>query len=228
MAETPVAKTYSSAGEHTGERALDPAIFGIEPNEAVMHQVVNAQRAAARSGSASTKTRGEVRGGGRKPWRQKGLGRARHGSTRSPQWRGGGVTFGPKPRSYVQRTPKKMKRLALLSALSARAAEEQIKIVESFEWDAPKTRSAVTLLSAIGAGNKTLVVIGTADAIAARSMRNLEKVRTLVVGQLNTYEVLWADTIVFTDATIGMVGGRTSYDPTEADFVREDEGGEDA
>jgi large subunit ribosomal protein L4 len=228
VAETPMAKTYSPAGDPTGERALDPAIFGIEPNAAVMHQVVTAQRAAARSGSANTKTRAEVRGGGRKPWRQKGLGRARHGSTRSPQWRGGGVAFGPKPRSYVQRTPKKMKRLALLSALSARAAEEQIKIVESFEWDAPKTRSAVTLLSAIGAGDKALVVIGAADAIAARSMRNLEKVRTLVVGQLNTYDVLWADTIVFTDATIGLVGGRTSYDPTEADFVREDEGGEDA
>ncbi|MBU1494625.1 MAG: 50S ribosomal protein L4 [Actinobacteria bacterium] len=222
-----MAQTYDSAGAHTGERALDPAIFGIEPNVPVMHQVVNAQRAAARSGTASTKTRGEVRGGGRKPWRQKGLGRARHGSTRSPQWRGGGVVFGPKPRSYVQRTPKKMKRLALLSALSARAAEDQVKIVESFEWDTPKTKAATRLLSAIGAGGKALVVVGAGDGIVVTSMRNLQKVRTLEAGQLNTYDVLWADTIVFTDATIGMVG-RTSYDPTENDFVREDEGGDGA
>jgi len=228
VADTPMAQTYSSAGKHTGEKALDPDIFGIEPNMAVMHQVVNAQRAAGRSGTASTKTRAEVRGGGRKPWRQKGLGRARHGSIRSPQWRGGGVVFGPKPRSYAQRTPKKMKRLALLSALSSRAADEQIKIVESFDWDTPKTKPAVELLSAIGAEGKSLVVIGPGEAIVVKSMRNLQKVRTLEVGQINTYDVLWADNIVFTDATVGMVGGRTSYDPTESDFVREDEGGDDA
>lgn len=223
-----MAQAYSSVGEHTGQKALDPDIFGIEPNLAVLHQVVTAQRAAARSGTANTKTRAEVRGGGRKPWRQKGLGRARHGSIRSPQWRGGGVVFGPKPRSYAQRTPKKMKRLALLSALSSRAADGKIKIVESFDWDAPKTKTAVELLSAIGADRKALVVIGSGDGIVVRSMRNLQKVRTLDVGQLNTYDVLWADTIVFTDATVGMVGGRTSYDPTESDFVREDEGGDDA
>jgi large subunit ribosomal protein L4 len=223
-----MAQTYNSAGDHTGEKALDAELFGIEPNIAVMHQVVTAQRAAARSGTANTKTRAEVRGGGRKPWRQKGLGRARHGSIRSPQWRGGGVVFGPKPRSYAQRTPKKMKRLALISALSARAAEEQIKIIESFEWYAPKTKQAVELLSAIGAGKKSLVVLGSGDGIALKSMRNLQKVRTLEIGQLNTYDVLWADTIVFTDATVGMVGGRTSYDPSETDFVREDEGGDEA
>ena len=223
-----MAQAYSSVGEHTGQKALDPDIFGIEPNLAVLHQVVTAQRAAARSGTANTKTRAEVRGGGRKPWRQKGLGRARHGSIRSPQWRGGGVVFGPKPRSYAQRTPKKMKRLALLSALSSRAADGKIKIVEFFDWDAPKTKTAVELLSAIGADRKALVVIGSGDGIVVRSMRNLQKVRTLDVGQLNTYDVLWADTIVFTDATVGMVGGRTSYDPTESDFVREDEGGDDA
>jgi len=228
VADTPMAQTYNSVGDHTGEKALDVDMFGIEPNTAVMHQVVNAQRAAARSGTANTKTRAEVRGGGRKPWRQKGLGRARHGSIRSPQWRGGGVVFGPKPRSYAQRTPKKMKRLALLSALSARAAEEQIKIIESFDWDAPKTKPAVELLSAIGAGKKALVVLDGGDGIVVKSMRNLQKVRTLEVGQLNTYDVLWADTIVFTDATLGMVGGRTSYDPSETDFVREDEGGDEA
>ena len=226
MAENPTAKVYDSTGAQTGELALDPAVFGIEPNVAVMHQVVTAQRAAARSGTASTKTRGEVSGGGRKPWRQKGLGRARHGSIRSPQWRGGGVAFGPKPRSYEQRTPKKMKRLALASALSARAAEDQVKIVDAFEWDAPRTRAASALLGAIGAGGKALVVLGGGDEVAALSMRNLPRVRTIAAGQLSTYDVLWADTVVFTGATIGLAGGRTSYDPTETDFVREEEGGD--
>ena len=150
MADTPMAKVFTSDGTETGDLALDPTIFGIEPNTDVMHQVVIAQRAAARSGSASTKTRAEVRGGGRKPWRQKGLGRARHGSIRSPQWKGGGVAHGPKPRSYAQRTPKKMKRLALRSALSDRAAGDGIKIVESFDWDGPKTKSAVALLEGMG------------------------------------------------------------------------------
>ncbi|HSL84913.1 MAG TPA: 50S ribosomal protein L4 [Thermoanaerobaculia bacterium] len=223
-----MAMLYTSAGEQAGEVALDPAIFGIEPNVPVMHQVVTAQLAAARSGTASTKTRGEVRGGGRKPWRQKGLGRARQGSTRSPQWRGGGVVFGPTPRSYAQRTPKKMKRLALCSALSARAADDQVKVVQALDWDAPRTRTAAALLAALGVGGKALVVLGHGDAVAARSLRNLPTVRTLEVGHLNTYDVLWADTVVFTEATVGMVGGRTSYDPSEADFVREDEGGEDA
>jgi len=226
VAENPKAKVYDSTGAQTGELALDPAVFGIEPNVAVMHQVVTAQRAAARSGTASTKTRGEVSGGGRKPWRQKGLGRARHGSIRSPQWRGGGVAFGPKPRSYEQRTPKKMKRLALASALSARAAEDQVKIVDAFEWDAPRTRAASALLGAIGAGGKALVVLGGGDEVAALSMRNLPRVRTIAAGQLSTYDVLWADTVVFTGATIGLAGGRTSYDPTETDFVREEEGGD--
>ena len=226
MADKVTAALFDSAGAAAGEVALDPEVFAIEPNVAVMHQVVTAQRAAARSGSASTKTRSEVRGGGRKPWRQKGLGRARHGSIRAPQWRGGGVAFGPQPRSYRQRTPKKMKRLALQSALSIRAAGEQVKVVQAFEWDAPKTRSAVALLSAMEAGGKSLVVIGAGDEVAARSMRNLQTVRTIDVGQLNPYDVLWADTVVFTEASVALAGGRSSYDPTETDFVREDEGGD--
>jgi len=228
VADQPTAKVFTAAGAAAGEMALDPEVFGLEPNVAVMHQVVTAQRAAARSGSASTKTRAEVRGGGRKPWRQKGLGRARHGSTRSPQWRGGGVAFGPKPKSYAQRTPKKMKRLALLSALSSRAAEDQVKVVQAFDWEAPKTRSAVELLAAMGVDGKALVVLGAADRVAERSMRNLPKVNVIEVGQLNTYDVLWADTLVFTEAAIGMAGGRSSYDPSDADFVRDDEGGEES
>jgi len=179
-----------------------------------MHQVVTAQLAAARSGSANTKTRAEVRGGGRKPWRQKGLGRARHGSIRSPQWRGGGVVFGPKPRDYSQRTPKKMKRLALRSALSARAAEANIFVVDSFEWDAPKTKSAVALLQAMGVSGKALFVLGEGDTIAATSLRNLANARTLASSQLNTYDVLWADSVVFTSATIETAGTSVSAEPT--------------
>ena len=225
MADTPMAKVFTSDGTETGDLALDPTIFGIEPNTDVMHQVVTAQRAAARSGSASTKTRAEVRGGGRKPWRQKGLGRARHGSIRSPQWKGGGVAHGPKPRSYAQRTPKKMKRLALRSALSDRAAGGGIKIVESFDWDGPKTKSAIALLEGMGITGKALFVLAPSDQTAERSVRNLPNVNALTVGQLNTYDVLWAEAIIFTSATIGMVGGGGSYEVASDDFVR-DEGEE--
>ncbi|MEE9582271.1 MAG: 50S ribosomal protein L4 [Acidimicrobiia bacterium] len=225
MADSPMAKVFTSAGAETGEMALDPTIFGIEPNTDVMHQVVTAQRAAARSGSASTKTRAEVRGGGRKPWRQKGLGRARHGSIRSPQWKGGGVAHGPKPRSYAQRTPKKMKRLALRSALSVRASADAIKIVDSFEWEGPKTKSAVALLEGMGIEGKALFVLSPSDRIAERSVRNLQGVNALTVGQLKTYDVLWAAAVVFTADTIGMIGGGATYQVADDDFVR-DEGDE--
>ena len=225
MADSPTAKVFTSAGAEKGEISLDPGIFGIEPNTAVMHQVVTAQRAAARSGSASTKTRAEVRGGGRKPWRQKGLGRARHGSIRSPQWRGGGVAHGPKPRSYAQRTPKKMKKLALRSALSVRAAADAVKVVDSFDWDAPKTKTAVALLASMGIEGKALFVLAPSDHIAERSIRNLPEVNSLVVGQLNTYDVLWADAVVFTSDTVAMVGGGANYKVSDDDFVR-DEGDE--
>jgi large subunit ribosomal protein L4 len=222
VAESLVARRFSSSGDSLGEVALDPAVFGIEPNVPVMHQVVTAQLAAARSGSASTKTRGEVRGGGRKPWRQKGLGRARHGSIRSPQWRGGGVVFGPKPRDYSQRTPKKMRRLALRSALSARAAEDRIVVVDSFDWEAPKTKLAAALLEAIGVTGKALFVLGSGDGVAEASLRNLPTARVLRIGQLNTYDVLWASTVVFTGETIGMVGSG-GFEVSDDDFVAEDE-----
>lgn len=224
MADTPMARVFSAAGSQTGEVALDPTIFGIEPNTAVMHQVVTAQRAAARSGSASTKTRAEVRGGGRKPWRQKGLGRARHGSIRSPQWKGGGVAHGPKPRDYSQRTPKKMKKLALRSALSARAAADAVLVVDSFDWETPKTKAATALLSGMGVEGKALFVLSPSDRIVERSVRNLPNVNVLTVGQLNTYDVLWADAVVFTSDTIGMVGS-SGYEVAADDFVR-DEGDE--
>lgn len=222
MADAPTARVFSSAGDPAGEMSLDVAVFGIEPNSAVMHQVVTAQLAAARSGSASTKTRAEVRGGGRKPWRQKGLGRARHGSIRSPQWRGGGVAFGPKPRDYSQRTPKKMRRLALLSALSVRAAEQQVVVIDGFDWQEPRTKSAVQLIEAIDAPGKVLFVVGPSDDVVVRSVRNLRRARALTAGQLNTYDVLWAATIVFTKDTVAMAGS-SPIEVSDGDFVRDEE-----
>ena len=225
MADQRIAKLYNASGKAAGEVVLDPDVFGIEPNVPVMHQVVTAQLAAARSGSANTKTRAEVRGGGRKPWRQKGLGRARHGSIRSPQWRGGGVVFGPRPRDFSQRTPKRMKRLALVSALSARAAEEQIVVIDEFDWEAPKTKNATALLEATGIDAKALVVITRPEAVAAKSFRNLPQVNVLPVDQLNTYDVVWADSIVFSAAALEAVTGGTSYEVAPDDFVREDDEG---
>ena len=220
MPEVIQAPLFASDGTPKGDVPLDPAVFGIEPNISVMHQVVNAQRAAARSGTASTKTRSEVRGGGRKPWRQKGLGRARHGSIRSPQWVGGGVVFGPHPRDYSQRTPKKMKKLALRSALSARASEGSIKVVETLDWAEPKTKKASALLAAVGATRKALIVLGPADRVAERSFRNLPHVMLTRSGQLSAYDVLWADTVLFTTDTLGSAAAG-SYDVSEKDFVME-------
>jgi large subunit ribosomal protein L4 len=215
------APLYKSDGSTSGEMTLDSEIFGIEPNMDVLHQVVTAQLAGKRHGSANTKTRAEVRGGGRKPWRQKGLGRARHGSIRSPQWVGGGVAHGPKPRSYAQRTPKKMKRLALRSALSVRASEQAVKVIDDFDWAAPKTKQAVTLLHAVGATTKTLVILSSLDGIAARSFRNLPDVILSEPGHLTPYHILWADQVLFTSHTVGSVGHATTYEVSDEDFVKE-------
>jgi len=223
VADAPIARVYDSTGKQTGEMALDAAIFGLEPNIPVMHQVVTAQLAAARSGTSKVKTRAEVSGGGRKPWRQKGLGRARAGSTRAPQWRTGGVAHGPQPRSYTQRTPKKMRRLALYSALSTRANDGEIRVVSTFDWDVPKTNRAVAMLRAMGAEGKTLFVIGRTDRVVERSVRNLSTVNVITTSQLNTYDVLWADTVIFSGDTIGTVGAR-GYQVAADDFVRDDEG----
>lgn len=217
------APLYKPDGAKKGDMKLDPEIFGIEPNLDVLHQVVNAQLAAARAGTASTKRRGEVRGGGRKPWRQKGLGRARHGSIRSPIWVGGGVAHGPRPRDYTQRTPKKMKRLALHSALSARAAESAVMVVDDIDWTTPKTKQAVALLDAMDARGKTLVVLGQLDSAAGKSFRNLADVRLVEPGQLTPYDVLWSDQVVFTSHTVGSVGRASTYEVSDEDFVKEGE-----
>ncbi|MBT8197863.1 MAG: 50S ribosomal protein L4 [Acidimicrobiia bacterium] len=198
----PSAEMFNVAGKRVDVVDLDEGLFGIEPNVPVMHQVVNAQLAAARAGTHSTKTRAEVRGGGRKPWRQKGTGRARHGSIRSPQWAGGGVAHGPKPRDYSQRTPKKMKRLALRSALSARAAAEKVKIVDEFAWEGPKTKQAKGLLESIGIDGKVLLVIDYGDDIAEKSFNNLPSARLSRPLRLTTYDVLWADTVLFSKTAL--------------------------
>lgn len=181
---------------------LDEAVFGIEPNQAVLHQVVTAQLAARRAGTQSTKTRAEVRGGGAKPWKQKGTGRARQGSIRSPQWRGGGVALGPKPRSYSQRTPKKMVKLALRSALSDRHAEGKVLVVDSWGFDAPSTKAAVTALADLKVDGRALVVLEPSDTNAWKSFRNLAEVHTISAGELNAYDVLVSDWVIFTEATL--------------------------
>ena len=186
----------------TANVTLDPVIFGIEPNLPVMHQVVTAQLAARRAGTQSTKTRAEVRGGGAKPWKQKGTGRARQGSTRAPHWRGGGVAHGPKPRSYKQRTPKKMIRLALRSALSDRAAEGRVLVIESWGWDTPSTKQAKAAIATLGVQGRILLVLQRDDLAIGKSFRNLPDVQLIDVLELNTYDVLNNDFIIFTTDTI--------------------------
>ncbi len=196
------ATRYDASGKELGQVSLEPTIFGIEPNEAVLHQVVTAQLAAARSGTQSTKTRAEVRGGGAKPYRQKGTGRARQGSERSPHYSGGGIALGPKPRSYRQRTPKKMVRLALASALSDRAADGRVVVVDRWPWERPKTKDALAALEALDLGGRVLAVLSGDDLAADRSFANLQEVDTIVASELNAYDVLRSDWVVFTDATL--------------------------
>ena len=201
-------------GSTTGSVELPDGVFGITPNVAVMHQVVTAQLAGARAGTQSTKTRAEVRGGGAKPWKQKGTGRARQGSSRSPQWTGGGVALGPKPRSYKQRTPKKMVQLALRSALSDRAAEGRIVVVEGWSFSAPRTREAKAALSALNVDGRALVVLGRDDEVAYKSFRNLPEVHVLLASELNAYDVLCSDWVVFTSATLPTAPAESSKPAT--------------
>ena len=180
---------------------LPAEIFDVQVNVPLIHQVVVAQQAAARQGTADTKTRGEVRGGGRKPYKQKGTGRARQGSTRAPQFAGGGTVHGPVPRSYDQRTPKKMKAAALRGALSDRARAGRIHVVESLlEADAPSTKQALAALAGLTDRPRTLVVLERGDNLTWLSLRNVDTVHILAVDQLNTYDVLLSDDVVFTKA----------------------------
>jgi len=188
-----------------GTVELPDEIFAAKVNVPLMHQVVVAQRAAARQGTHATKTRGMVSGGGKKPYRQKGTGRARQGSTRAPQFTGGGVAHGPQPRDYSQRTPKKMKAAALRGALSDRAANDRVYVVTSFvEGDVPKTREALAVLSTVtdGAARNILVVTLRDDELTWKSLRNVPAVHLLAEDQLNTYDVLVSDHVVFTEAAL--------------------------
>ena len=202
----PTIPVKTAAGVESGSAALDDHWFAIAPNVPVMHQVVVAQLAAARAGTQSTKTRAEVSISGRKQRRQKGGGTSRQGSARAPQWVGGGVALGPKPRKYAQRTPKKMINLALRSALSDRATEGRVVVIKDWGVTTPKTKDAVAALKALGIGaDKVLVVLdgrNTADQAAGKSFHNLPYVQVLDAGQLNTYDVLTNDWIVFTEATV--------------------------
>ena len=186
-------------GEKTGTAELNPSVFGIEPNVPVMHLAVRAQRASWRQGTHDTKTRGEVRGGGKKPWRQKGTGRARQGSIRSPQWAGGGTVFGPHPRSYAFRVNNKEVKLAMRSALSAKLADGQFTVVDGFNFEKPRTKDAKAFIQAMGfEGQRTTLVIGNEDVTTWLSFRNLEKVNVLPVAEANTYELLDNKQLVFT------------------------------
>ena len=198
----PTADLRKVDGSTAGSVVLDDTLFGIAPNAAVLHQVVTAQLAAARSGTQSTKTRAEVRGGGAKPWRQKGTGRARQGSSRAPHFTGGGVALGPKPRKYNQKTPKKMVQLALRSALSDRAAEGKVVVVEAWGFSTPRTKDARAALAALGLDGRVLVILGNDEEAAAKSFRNLPEVHVLAASQLNAYDVLCADWVVFSQATL--------------------------
>jgi large subunit ribosomal protein L4 len=209
-------------GAELGDVDLDPETFGIEPNQAVLHQVVTAQLAAARAGTQSTKTRADVRGGGVKPFNQKGTGRARAGSSRSPLWIGGGVALGPKPRSYAQKTPKKMKALALRSALSDRAALGNVALVDEWSFDGPSTKAAVAALTALGLEGRVLVVLAEDDFVADRSFGNLQRVQTLLVNELNAYDILVNDWVVFTDETLP--GTPKVFSATEVDIVEDADG----
>jgi large subunit ribosomal protein L4 len=197
------------AGQTSGSVTLPGELFDAPANVSLMHQVVVAQLAAARQGTHATKTRGQVSGGGVKPYRQKGTGRARQGSIRAPQFTGGGTVHGPQPRSYDQRTPKKMKAAALRGALSDRAREGRVHVVTTFvEGDAPRTKTALATLDAVSTARRVLVVLGSEDALNWISLRNVPRVHLLEAGQLNTYDVLDADEVVFTaDALAEFVAG---------------------
>jgi large subunit ribosomal protein L4 len=190
------------AGKAAGDLELAADVFGIQPNVPVLHQVVTAQLAARRAGTQSTKTRAEVSGGGKKPFKQKGTGNARQGSTRSPHFSGGGVALGPKPRKYDQRTPKKMIKLALRSALSDRAAEGKVIVVDEWGFDAPKTKSAKSALAKLGIEGKALVVVDRNDQNTIKSFLNLREVQLIERAELNAYDILCNEFVIFSKATL--------------------------
>jgi len=209
----------TAAGKDSGTIELDDEVFGVQPNVSLMHQVVTAQLAARRSGTQSTKTRSDVRGGGRKPYAQKGTGNARQGSIRAPHFVGGGVALGPKPRTYDQKTPKKMVKAALRSALSDRANEGKVVVVDSWGFESPKTKDAKAALDALGITGTALVVVGRDDAAAALSFRNLPKVQIIGPGELNAYDVLCNEWVIFTKDVLPAGVSATAAEGSASDEV---------
>jgi large subunit ribosomal protein L4 len=200
----------SDGTKAAGSVTLDEYTFGIQPHVPVMHQVVVAQLAARRAGTQATKTRAEVSGGGKKPWAQKGTGRARQGSTRAPHWVGGGVALGPQPRDYAQRTPKKMINLALRSALSDRYNDNRVIVIEDMAWSTPKTKDAVAFLNKFDISDqRVLLVLDGDDEATILSFRNLPNVHIIGTQELNAYDVLASDYIVFTTDTVPSFGGQS-------------------
>lgn len=189
-------KTYDMLGKETGTMELANEVFGIEPNAVVMHSAVVNYLANQRQGTQSTKTRTEVAGGGKKPWRQKGTGHARQGSTRAPQWTHGGVALGPKPRSYYYLLPKKVRRLALQSALSSKVADGELIVLDELKLDEIKTKTVATMLTALNADRKVLLVLPEKNDVAVKSTRNIAGAKTALVNTLNTYDVLNADKVI--------------------------------
>ena len=198
-------KVYNMAGNVVGEIELSDAVFGVEVNESVVHDVVKNHLANKRQGTQSALTRAEVSGGGRKPWRQKGTGRARQGSTRAPQWTHGGIVFAPKPRDYSYTLNKKAKRLALKSALSSKASEQNIIVIDSIKMDAPKTKEFAAFLAAVGAEKKPLVVTAAADQNVVKSGRNIPGCEVTFANLLNVYDIVNANKLVVDKAALAVI-----------------------
>ncbi len=196
---------YNTSGEQVGEIELSDSVFGVPVHQTVLHDAVVAYLANQRQGTHDTKTRGEIRGGGRKPWRQKGTGRARHGSSRSPIWRGGGTVFGPHPRDYSIRLPRKVKRLAMKSALSAKVESGSIVVLEDLRLDRPKTKEMVRILENLKVGRKALVVTAGRDENVIKSARNIEGIKPTSAGFLNVYDLMAHQTLVITKDAVSRV-----------------------
>lgn len=201
----PTVGLFNQEGKQVGDIQLNDNVFGVEVNTDAMHQVVVALLANKRQGTQSAKTRAEVRGGGIKPWRQKGTGRARHGSIRSPQWKHGGIVFAPKPRSYRYSVPKKIKRIAMKSALSSKVNDNNIIVLEELNFDAPKTKQVVSLLDNLKVDSKTLIVLADNNENIVKSARNIEGVKTAFVNTLNVYDILNYDKFIITKDAVKKV-----------------------
>lgn len=197
----------NTTGKKVGSADLADGVFAIEPNTFVVHQVVRSQQAGRRAGTHSTLTRGKVSGGGKKPWRQKGTGRARQGTTRAPQWAGGGVVFGPHPRSYGFKVPKKVVKLAMRSALSAKLADEALVVVDAFSFDKPSTKQAADILKSLGIAGRVTVVVPDDDVNAILSFRNLPKVRVITASQSNTYDLVDNTAVLFSQSALSWLEG---------------------